>query len=230
MKKNTTERQNHHIMPFTYEDRAVRTVQINDEPWFIAKDVCDVLGVANPRETLRNFPENEKGVSTTDTLGGPQEMLVVNEPGLYRLIFQSRKPEAERFKTWVFAEVLPRIRRTGNYGNAPGGVDAGEIYSLFSGDPAMTIRRVNKLIYYIALNPPLANTDIAKLLDANESSVSYWRKWVPAETARAAVRKLGLTALGASENAPTHHGHTRKALPGLPPDCLDPLAEEAEHE
>jgi len=61
------------------------------------------------------FPANEKGVNTLHTPGGKQKMLTVNEPGLYRLVFQSRKPEAEKFKTWVFTEVLPSVRRTGMF-------------------------------------------------------------------------------------------------------------------
>jgi prophage antirepressor-like protein len=108
----TRERQ---LIPLAFQDRAVRTVLIDGVPWFIAKDVCDILGLGNPAETLRNFPVDEKGISITDTLGGKQEMLTVNEPGLYRLIFQSRKPEAEQFKTWVFNTVLPQIRQTGTF-------------------------------------------------------------------------------------------------------------------
>jgi prophage antirepressor-like protein len=103
------------LIPLTFQDRAVRTVLIDGVPWFIAKDVCDILGLGNPAETLRNFPVDEKGISITDTLGGKQAMLTVNEPGLYRLIFQSRKPEAEQFKAWVFNTVLPQIRQAGAF-------------------------------------------------------------------------------------------------------------------
>jgi prophage antirepressor-like protein len=106
MKTSQTERQNNQLTPFSYEDRAVRTVLIDDAPWFIAKDVCDVLGITRASDALRDFPQNEKGTVSTRTPGGDQDMLTVNEPGLYRLIFQSRKPEAEKFKTWVFTEVL----------------------------------------------------------------------------------------------------------------------------
>jgi prophage antirepressor-like protein len=101
------------LMPFVFQDHTVRTVLIDGAPWFIAKDVCDVLKLKNPTVTLLKFPENEKGLSTTYTLGGEQHVLIVNEPGLYRLIFKSRKPEAEHFKTWVFTTVLPQIRQTG---------------------------------------------------------------------------------------------------------------------
>jgi len=110
------ERENYQITPFKYEDRAVRTVLIEETPWFIAKDVCDILGIQNYRDTLaKQIPENEKGVDTIYTPGGKQKLLTVNEPDLYRLVFQSRKPEAEKFKTWVFTEVLPSIRRTGMF-------------------------------------------------------------------------------------------------------------------
>jgi prophage antirepressor-like protein len=196
--KQPTERQNCQITPFTYEDHAVRTVMIDNEPWFIAKDVCDVLGIARTSDALRDFPENEKGTVDHRTPGGNQEMLTVNEPGLYRLIFQSRKPEAEKFKAWVFNEVLPQIRKTGSYGppEREGEACAGKIYRLFSAAHDMTIQRINKVIYYFALDPPLSNMDIAKLLGASDSTVSLWRKRLAPEAARAAVKALGLSAQG----------------------------------
>jgi prophage antirepressor-like protein len=230
MKTSQTGRQNDQLTPFTYEDRAVRTVLIDDDPWFIAKDVCEVLGIQKTGATFNDFPDSEKGCYTITTPGGDQEMLTVNEPGLYRLIFQSRKPEAERFKNWVFTDVLPAIRKTGGYGSVQEGIDTGEIYSLFSGDPSMTVRRINKLLYYQAIQPPLTNADIAKLLDANESNVSYWRRWVPAEKAREAVKKLRLTAYGSSENVLTRN-RGRKALPSDRPGFpLELPAKGAGHE
>lgn len=83
--------------------------------WWVAQDVGTVLGITQIRKNLLQFPDDEKGVTTGNTLGGPQELLTVNEPGLYRLIFQSRKPEAEAFKRLVYHEVLPSLRRTGSY-------------------------------------------------------------------------------------------------------------------
>ncbi|MCL1813407.1 MAG: hypothetical protein FWG29_07780 [Treponema sp.] len=116
MNKNTqTERQNYQITPFNFENHTVRTVMVENEPWFIAKDVGDVLGLSNIRATIRSFPKNEASVNTIYTSGQKREILTVNEPGLYRLVFQSRKAEAEKFKTWVFTEVLPSIRRTGMF-------------------------------------------------------------------------------------------------------------------
>jgi prophage antirepressor-like protein len=108
----------------TFNGRDVRVIVQHGVEWFVAKDVCDVLGV-EPANIMRprkdkngneiGFPEAEKGVYIIHTPGGDQKMLCVNEPGLYRLIFHSRKPEAESFRTWVFNEVLPSIRKTGKY-------------------------------------------------------------------------------------------------------------------
>jgi prophage antirepressor-like protein len=116
----TTEREAYQLIPFTYEDQSVRTVLIDDAPWFVAKDVCNALALRNPSQTLADFPKTETAIISNDSRSASgveqkRQMLVVNEPGLYRLIFQSRKPEAERFKTWVFTEVLPAIRRSGTY-------------------------------------------------------------------------------------------------------------------
>jgi predicted TIM-barrel enzyme len=95
--------------------------------------------------SLKEFPADEKGVTTTYTPGGEQEMLTVNEPGLYRLIFQSRKPEAERFKTWVVTDVLPQIRRTGAYA-PPGLALMDRIYRVFINEEDMGLQRILNLL------------------------------------------------------------------------------------
>lgn len=100
---------------FQYEDKPVRTVLVGGEPWFVAKDVCDILEIANSRDAVGRLDEDEKGVVSTDTPGGRQEMAAVNEPGLYNLVMGSRKPEAKMFQRWVRHEVLPAIRKTGTY-------------------------------------------------------------------------------------------------------------------
>jgi prophage antirepressor-like protein len=199
------ERRETQLTPFTFENRAVRTAMDNGKPWFVAKDVCEAMGLDNHREAIANFPADEKGVISTDTLGGRQYLITVNEPGLYRLIFRSRKAEAEKFKTWVFNEVLPQIRSTGVYtahGAAPWRA-AGNVYSLFSDCLDMTIQRVNKLAYLLAVEPPLANADVARLLDVSDSTVTYWRKRLSAEAAREAVAELGIDARGHSANVPS---------------------------
>lgn len=85
---------------------------LEGEPWFVAADVCRALGLGNSRQTLSYLDDDEKGVITSDTLGGKQEMSTINEPGLYSLILRSRKPEAKAFKRWITHEV---IRKTGGY-------------------------------------------------------------------------------------------------------------------
>ena len=97
----------------------IRIVIIESEPWFIAKDICDCLGLGNPRTSLALLDEDEKGVHSVDTPGGPQQVTIVSEPGFYSLVLRSRKPEAKAFKRWVTHDVLPSIRKKGFYA-APG--------------------------------------------------------------------------------------------------------------
>ena len=98
---------------------SIRTVVNEGEVWFVAKDVCNALNIANSRDALSRLDDDEKGVGKTDTLGGIQDMAIVNESGLYNLIFTSNKPEAKAFRKWVTSEVLPSIRKTGQYGTKP---------------------------------------------------------------------------------------------------------------
>ena len=93
----------------------VRIFLQDNEPWFVAKDVCDCLDLSNSRKALSRLEDDEKGVTLSDTPGGKQEMATVNEYGLYSLVMSSRKPEAKEFKRWVTHEVLPSIRKYGSY-------------------------------------------------------------------------------------------------------------------
>ena len=94
----------------------VRTLIMNGEPYFVGADVTDILGYKNSRDTLaKRVDAEDKGVAKCDTLGGDQEMTVINESGLYSLIITSKKPEAKRFKHWITSDVLPSIRKHGMY-------------------------------------------------------------------------------------------------------------------
>lgn len=93
----------------------VRVTMIDNEPWFVASDVCRALEIA-PTAT-RRLDDDEKGMRSTQTPGGKQEMAVVNESGLYSLVLGSRKPEAKVFKRWITHDVIPTIRKTGGYVN-----------------------------------------------------------------------------------------------------------------
>lgn len=97
----------------------VRTVTIDDEPWFVAADVCRALEIGNSRMATERLDDDEKGVSLIDTPGGQQELTVINEPGLYSLVLGSRKPEAKAFKRWITHEVIPALRKTGSYSLKP---------------------------------------------------------------------------------------------------------------
>ena len=103
---------------FTYSGQQVRTVLVDGEAWFVAADVCRILEHTNPTMALAGLDDDEKGLRNVDTLGGQQSMAVINEPGLYSLIIRSRKEEARTFKRWVTHEVLPAIRKTGQFGSA----------------------------------------------------------------------------------------------------------------
>ena len=94
----------------------VRTVMRDGEVWFIARDVAEALGYANASDAISKHVDREdKGIAKCDTLGGTQELTVLNESGLYSLILSSKLGSAKRFKRWVTSEVLPAIRKTGSY-------------------------------------------------------------------------------------------------------------------
>lgn len=112
------------LTPFNFEDRPVRVIVRNGEPWFVLADVCRVLEIGNSRDAAARLDGDEKAdVDITDTSsnGTTQRrgMSIINESGLYSLILTSRKEAAKRFKKWVTAEVLPTIRKTGRYDAAP---------------------------------------------------------------------------------------------------------------
>lgn len=104
---------------FDYGGQRVRTVMIDGEVWFVARDVCAVLGLTNVAMALGGLDDDEKGVSTVDTPGGNQQLNIISEAGLYSLILRSRRPQAKAFKRWVTHDVLPEVRRTGAYAPAP---------------------------------------------------------------------------------------------------------------
>ncbi|MCH5165651.1 MAG: Bro-N domain-containing protein [Clostridiales bacterium] len=97
----------------------VRATEINGEPWFVLADVCRVLEIGNTRNVTRRLDIDEKGVHEMDTLGGKQNLTVINESGLYSVILRSDKPQAKPFRKWVTSEVLPTIRKTGEYKAKP---------------------------------------------------------------------------------------------------------------
>ena len=95
---------------------SVRSLMVNGEPYFVGKDVTDILGYSNSRKAIGDHvDEEDKGVTKCDTLGGVQDMVIINESGLYSLILSSQLPAAKRFKRWITGEVIPSIRKNGGY-------------------------------------------------------------------------------------------------------------------
>ncbi len=106
---------NNQVIPFNFENHQVRTLTIENEPWFVAKDVCEILEHSNSRVALQALDSDEKGVRKVYTLGGEQEMQCISESGLYALIMRSNKPQAKGFRKWITSEVIPSIRKHGAY-------------------------------------------------------------------------------------------------------------------
>lgn len=161
----------------------VRTVTINGDPWFVGKDVAAALGFTNPRDAISTHVfDEDKGVESIDTLGGKQKMTVINESGLYALVFGSRLKSAQRFKHWVTSEVLPAIRKTGSY-QAPQGK---ELLALAVLEAQKTIEEQSKAIERMKPKEIFADAvstsqtsilvgDLAKLLRQNGVDIGQKR-------------------------------------------------------
>lgn len=151
------------IIPFDFEEQAVRVVMRGDEPWFVANDVCRVLEIGNSRDAIARLDDDERDcVGITDAIGRDRETNVVSESGLYALVFTSRKPEAKRFRKWITAEVLPAIRKTGRYEH-PAAVEApptgtGEIAGMPIREAELWLQMVRE----------------ARLTRGNVAAVSIW--------------------------------------------------------
>ena len=106
----------------------IRTINKNGEPWFVGKDVAEVLGYTDTRKAIRmHVDDDDKGGDILSTPGGRQQITIINESGLYSLILSSKLPQAKEFKRWVTNEVLPQIRKTGGYIPLNDCEDTGEI-------------------------------------------------------------------------------------------------------
>lgn len=106
------------LQTFNFNESEIRTLLINNEPYFVGKDVAEILGYKNVRDALsKHVDDEDKGVAKCDTLGGKQDLTVINESGIYSLVFGSKLPRAKEFKRWVTTEVLPTIRKHGAYMN-----------------------------------------------------------------------------------------------------------------
>lgn len=100
---------------FHFNALPITVILKDDDPWFIASEVCAALQIHNHSQAVSRLDDDEKGVTKTDTPGGTQEVSIISEPGLYRLTGRSNKPAAKTFNRWVCHDVLPAIRKTGRY-------------------------------------------------------------------------------------------------------------------
>lgn len=165
------------ISTFNFENQSIRTIAINNEPWFIAKDLCDAINISNYRDAIERLDEDEKGVALTDTLGGKQEMAVISESGMYTLILRCRDAVKKgsvphRFRKWVTAEVLPQIRKTGSYSQ-----NVEEIRPL---EITLKVQMLDNL-YYMAKNASELCHQYRKMMNdiINTLNIEYFRPSKP---------------------------------------------------
>lgn len=111
------------VIPFAFGDNLIRTLVLNESPWFVVVDICGALGLGNATAAVRNLDDADLTTGKVSSQSGSKSVNICNESGLYQLIFQSRKEGARKFKRWVTNEVLPAIRKTGSY-TAPGAAPA----------------------------------------------------------------------------------------------------------
>ena len=176
------------VIPFKFDAREVRTLVIDDQPWFVAADIAQALEYGVPSAMARYLDDDEKGVSIVHTPGGEQEMLVINESGLYSVILRSRKAEAKRFKKWVTAEVLPSIRKTGGYHVAANGEFTQGAIREFQSSRAEILEGIVKV------NASMMALGSAYGLQGNQLLL-YTNKAVEKQTGVAPMALLGITGL-----------------------------------
>lgn len=105
------------VQLFNFENHEVRSLLVDDEPWFVGKDVAEILSYSNTRKALTDHVDDEDkmdGVTIRDSIGRNQKPVLINESGLYSLVLSSKLPSAKKFKRWVTSEVLPALRKQGS--------------------------------------------------------------------------------------------------------------------
>ena len=161
------------VIEFVFEDKQIRTVVIESEVWFVGKDVATVLGYVSTKDMTRRLDEDEKGRHLVPTLGGDQQLNIINEAGLYSAILGSRKQEAKSFKKWVTSVVLPTIRKTGGY-------MLGEEH----------VQSEEELVF-------MAMQVMQRKIEAMKPKAEYHDNWMSAEgsySTTEVAKKLGITA------------------------------------
>ena len=169
------------VATFSFGVHAVRALTLDGSPWFVAADVCEALDLDDTSKACSRLDRDEKGTNTIRTPSGDQQMLVINESGLYSLILTSRKPEAKLFKKWVTREVLPSIRKTGSYSvQAPAvpqslsaalrlAADQAEQIEAQQAQLALAAPKVAFVERYVEATGLKGFREVCKLLKANEA-------------------------------------------------------------
>ena len=171
----------------------IRTITKDNETYFVGKDVAKALGFTNPRDAIATHVfDEDKGVDTIDTLGGKQSMTVINESGVYALVFGSRLESAKRFKHWVTSEVLPSIRKTGSYSK-----------------PLTTSEQIRLLAQ--------GNTELTERVDKVEDKIISIEEETPLygceiEEVQKHVRKKGIEVLGGKDSNAYKDGGIRGSV------------------
>lgn len=171
------------LTQYTFEGRELRALLIDGEPWFVAADVCTILGIGNPTQALTRLDEDERTLISNEG----RDVNAVSEAGLYVLILGSRKPEAKLFRRWVTHEVLPSIRKTGSYGTTPALTDDELVHRALT----ITAAKVEKLTARLALVEPKATAFDLWL----SSNVDYSVGHVANALAAVGVPDMGRTRL-----------------------------------
>lgn len=158
---------------FNFHGQEVRTMTINDEPWFVGKDVADILGYSKARNAIALHVDEDDALKQglIDNLGRTQETIIINESGLYSLILSSRLPQAKEFKRWVTSEVLPAIRRQGGFIRED--LDEDAFIALFTGQKELRKQQVTMLedIDYLKNEQPIHPSYAQSLLKKRKARV-----------------------------------------------------------
>ncbi|OFQ79736.1 BRO family protein [Streptococcus sp. HMSC065C01] len=190
---------------FNFHGQEVRTMTIDDEPWFVGKDVADILGYAKPLDAISRHVDEDDSVKygLTDNLGRTQNTIIINESGLYSLILSSKLPQAKEFKRWVTSEVLPAIRRQGGFIRED--LDEDAFIALFTGQKKLREQQASMIedIDYLKNEQPIHPSYAQSLLKKRkisrydllpkkfaEAALAYWMTWEPSTNTKMKIMEL----------------------------------------
>lgn len=196
------------LKQFNFENNQVRTLLINDEPWFVGKDVAEILGYSNPRDALSKHVDSEdkNSVAIHDGNKGNPNLTIINESGVYALVFSSKLQSAKKFKHWVTSEVLPTLRKTGSYATPQ--LTGEELMAKALIEAKSVLERQNKQIIEMKPKAIFADAvatsdtsiligDLAKLIKQNGTDIGQKRLFERMRNDGYLIKK------GTSKNMPT---------------------------